>query len=95
MTLFLNLVVKLYKEIKKYIGTYRLQPIYIVKVITTYKLVLNIMKYIEIYSMIHSDSKASSKAYNVNNAEKMDKPMAAESIVKADCVKIDFSTKAV
>lgn|GEM_PF-1514204 len=95
MTLFLNLVVKLYKEIKKYIGTYRLQPIYILKVITTYKLVLNIMKHIEIYSMIHSDSKASSKADNVNNAEKMDKPMASESIVKPDWVKTDSSTKAI
>jgi len=53
------------------------------------------MKHIEIYSMIHSDSKASSKADNVNNAEKMDKPMASESIVKPDWVKTDSSTKAI
>lgn len=37
--------------------------------------------------MIHSDFKASPKADNVNNAEKMAKPVAVESIVKADCIK--------
>jgi hypothetical protein len=49
----------------------------------------------EIYSMIHSDSKASPKADNVNNAEHMAKPGAAESAVKADCVKTESSNKAV
>jgi hypothetical protein len=72
-----------------------LQLIYIVQVITKYKPALNIKKYMEIYSMIHSDSKASPKADNANNAEKMAKPVAAESIVKADCIKTDSSTKAV
>jgi len=49
----------------------------------------------EIYSMIHSDSKTSPKADNVNNAEHMAKPGAAESAVKADCVKTESSNKAV
>ena len=65
------------------------------QVISTYKPALNIKKYMEIYSMIHSDSKASPKADNFNNAEKMAKPGAAESVVKADRVKTDSSTKAV
>jgi len=45
--------------------------------------------------MIHSDSKASPKADNVNNTERMAKPVEAESIVKADCIKTDSSSKAV
>jgi len=53
------------------------------------------MNYMEIYSMIKSDPKASPKVDNVNNAEKTAKQLAAESIVKADCVKTDSSTKAV
>jgi hypothetical protein len=69
--------------------------IYIVQVITKYKPALNIKKYMEIYSMIHSDSKASPKADNVNNAEHMAKPGTAESAVKTDCVKTEPSNKAV
>ncbi len=45
--------------------------------------------------MIHSDSKVLPIINNANNAEKMAKPVAAESIVKADCIKTDSSTKAV
>jgi hypothetical protein len=45
--------------------------------------------------MVHSDSKASPKADNVNNAKRMAKPVEAESIVKADFVKKESSTKAV
>ncbi len=75
MTVFLN---RFYKKIKGYINTYRLQLIYIVEVITKYKLAVNIINYVGIYSMIKSDSKASPKVDNVNNAEKMAKPLAAE-----------------
>ena len=80
---------KLPKEIKKYINTYRLQLFYIVQVISKYKSALNIMKYIEIYSVITSDSKVSPKADNVNAERK------AEPIVQADCIKIDSSAKGV
>lgn len=45
--------------------------------------------------MIHSDSKASPKADNINNAEHMDKPEKAESAVKADSAKINCSAKSV
>jgi len=53
------------------------------------------MNHSEIYSKNHSDSKASPKADNVNNAEHMAKPGAAESAVKTDCVKTEPSNKAV
>jgi hypothetical protein len=49
----------------------------------------------EIYSMIHSDSKASPKADNINNAEHMAKPEKTESAVKADSAKINCSAKSV
>jgi hypothetical protein len=78
VTLFLNLVVILYKEIKKYINTYRLQSIYILLVIATYKPALYIMEYTEVYSMIKSDSKVLPKADNVNEEK------TAEPVVKAD-----------
>jgi hypothetical protein len=71
------------------------ESIYIVQVISKYKPALNIMKYMEIYSMIHSDSKASPKADNINNAEHMAKPEKAESAVKADSAKINCSAKSV
>ena len=45
--------------------------------------------------MIKSDPKVLPKADNVNNAEHMAKPGAAESAVKADCVKTESSNKAV
>ena len=89
MTLFLNLVVILYKEIKKYINTYRLQSIYIVQVITKYEPALNMIKYMALYSMINSDSKVSPKADNVHVERK------AEAVTQADCAKTDSSTKAV
>ena len=41
------------------------------------------MNHSEIYSKNHSDSKASPKADNVNNAEHIAKPGAAESAIKA------------
>ena len=78
MTLFLNLVVILYNEIKKYINTLRLQSIYTIQTITTYKSALYIVEYKEIYSMIKSDSKVLPKADNVNEEK------TAESVVKAD-----------
>lgn len=53
------------------------------------------MKYIEIYSMIHSDSKTFPKTDNVNNTERISKPVESESIIKADCIKTDSSSKAV
>ncbi len=77
------------KEIKKYINTYRLQSIYIEQAITKYKPALNIMKYMELYSMSNSDSKVSPKAYNVHAERK------TEAVSHADCVKTDSSTKAV
>ncbi len=49
----------------------------------------------KIYSMIHSDSKASPKADNVNNAEHMAKPGTSEPAIKVDCVKTESSNKAV
>ena len=64
--------------------------IYILQVISKYKPALNILKYMEIYSMITSDSKVSPKADNVNNAERK-----AEPIVQADCIKTDSSAKGV
>ena len=88
-TLDTDKVARLSKEIKKYIGAYRLQSIYIVQVINTYKPILNMIKYIEIYSMINSNSKASPNADNVNAERK------AEPVAQADCVKTDSSTKAV
>jgi len=45
------------------------------------------MKYMEIYSMVNSDSKVSPKDNNVNAERK------AESVVKADCIKTDSSAK--
>ena len=49
----------------------------------------------EIYRKIHSDSKASPKADNINNAGHMAKPGKAESAIKADSAKINCSTKGV
>ena len=47
------------------------------------------MKYMEIYSMINSDSKVSPKDNNINAERK------AEPVVKADCIKTDSSAKGV
>jgi hypothetical protein len=44
MALFVNLVVRLSTEIKKYIGTNRLQSIYIIPVINIYNPALNTIK---------------------------------------------------
>jgi len=65
-----------------------LQLFYIAQVISKYKPALNIMKYLEIYSMINSDSKVSPKADNINNAERK-----AEPIVQADHIRKDSSAK--
>ena len=67
-----------------------MRSIYSAQVISKYKPALNIIKYMEIYSMINSDSKVSPKADNVNNAERK-----AEPIVQADCIKTDSSAKVV
>jgi len=88
-TLETDKVTILSKEIKKCINTYRLQSIYIVQAITKYNPALNIMKYMEIYSMINSDSKVSPKDNNINAERK------AEPVVKADCIKTDSSAKGV
>jgi hypothetical protein len=65
------------------------QSIYIVQTITAYKPALNIMKYMELYSMVKSDSKVLHKDDEITVSK------AAEPILKADSAKIDFSTKAV
>ncbi len=69
--------------------------IYIVQVITKYKSALNIINCMKIYSMTKSDSKVLPIVNNANNAENMAKPAASESILKADCIKTDSSTKAI
>lgn len=89
MALFVNLVVRLSTEIKKYIGTNRLQSIYIIPVINIYNPALNTIKQVEIYSMIKSNFKVSPKTDNANAERK------AEPVVKADSAKIDPSAKAV
>jgi hypothetical protein len=71
-----------YKEIKKYISTYRLRHIYIVQAISINKLVFNIMKYEEIYIMIESNKKVTPKADDIN-AEKKAEPSVKKDSSKA------------
>jgi hypothetical protein len=78
----LNPVYKHYNEIKKYISTYTLQPIYIVQAISINKPALNIMKYEKIYIMIESDNKASPQADDIN-AEKKAEPSVKNDSSKA------------
>ena len=69
----------LYKEIKKYISTYRLWLIYIVQAISINKLELTIIKYVEIYTMLESDKKVTPKVDDINAEKKVETSVKKDS----------------